>query len=124
MEKTSVKVGVGESAVILDRIEANKYGGSFILEVKSLGKKAVRYEVKYNCFGEFEIEIKVEAPKNIKSLDIQQINVKLGWETSQSTYGLEGDVIYKDGKRLAEVGKYITEYNVEKLNRHTIYSSF
>ncbi|MDZ4992471.1 endo-beta-N-acetylglucosaminidase [Clostridium perfringens] len=121
-EKTSVKVGAGESSAILDRIEVSKDGGSFILEVKSPGKKAVRYEVKYNGFGEFEMEVKVEAPRDLKALDVQQRNVKLGWEAPESTYGLEGYVIYKDGKKIAEVGTDITEYNVEKLNRHTIYN--
>ena len=57
-EKTSIKVGSESSSAILDRIEANKDSGTFVLEVESLGKKAVRYEVKYNGFGEFEIKVK------------------------------------------------------------------
>ncbi|XZM67342.1 hypothetical protein ACSXAL_00480 [Clostridium perfringens] len=42
------------------------------MKVKSLGKKAVRYEVKYTVFGEVEIQVKTEATKNIKILGAQK----------------------------------------------------
>ncbi|HBZ6545944.1 hypothetical protein QTI82_06155 [Clostridium perfringens] len=71
-EKTSIKLGGGSSSAILDRIEVNKDGGTFVLKVKSLGKKAVRYEVKYTVFREVEIQVKTEATKNIKILGAQK----------------------------------------------------
>lgn len=77
-------------------------------------------EVKIN--EEASGEIVVNPVQNFEIPEINKKNVKLTWNAPITTEGLEGYVIYKDGKKLSEVPAESTEFVVSKLNRHTIYN--
>ena len=77
-------------------------------------------EVKIN--EEASGEIVVNPVQNFEISEINKKNVKLTWNAPITTEGLEGYVIYKDGKKLTEVPAESTEFVVSKLNRHTIYN--
>lgn len=77
-------------------------------------------EVKIN--KEASGEIVVNPVQNFEIPEINKKNVKLTWNAPITTEGLEGYVIYKDGKKLAEVPAESKEFVVSKLNRHTIYN--
>lgn len=77
-------------------------------------------EVKIN--EEVSGEIVVNPVQNFEIQEINKKNVKLTWNAPITIEGLEGYVIYKDGKKLIEVPVESTEFVVSKLNRHTIYN--
>lgn len=121
-EKVSVPVSKGEDVATLDRIQINPEGGVLNLEIKSEGKKARRIEVPYSGFGEIEINVENQAPSNLRATDVQKKNVTLTWDKPENTYGLEGYLIYRDNKKVGEVSADTTEFTVENLKRHTIYT--
>lgn len=69
-----------------------------------------------------EEEIVVKPVRNFGSSEINKKNVVVTWEAPESTKGLEGYVLYRDGKKVAEIGTEETSYNFNGLNRHTIYN--
>lgn len=75
---------------------------------------------EFDIFEESEI---VRNPvENFKVIEVGKKEVVVSWEAPKSTYGLKSYVIYKDGKKVAELDKEATEYIFENLNRHTIYN--
>ncbi|MDZ5254306.1 sialidase domain-containing protein [Clostridium sp. LIBA-8841] len=80
----------------------------------------VNKEVKVNEKASGEIIV-----NPVQNFDIPEINkkdVKLTWTAPITTEGLEGYVIYKDGKKIKELPADATEFVISKLNRHTIYN--
>ena len=69
-----------------------------------------------------EPEIIVNPVRDFKASEINKKNVTVTWTEPETTEGLEGYILYKDGKKVAEIGKEETSYTFKKLNRHTIYN--
>ena len=69
-----------------------------------------------------EEEVIVNPVRNFKVTDKTKKNVTVSWEEPEKTYGLEGYVLYKDGKKVKEIGADKTEFTFKGLNRHTIYN--
>ena len=53
-------------------------------------------------------------------IDKKYVNVK--WNAPEESYGLEGYIIYKDGKKVATLDNKENEYTFNNLKRHTIYT--
>ncbi|ELC8443859.1 exo-alpha-sialidase [Clostridium perfringens] len=66
--------------------------------------------------------IVINPVRNFDITDINKKDVKLIWEAPETVNGLEGYVIYKDGKKLTELPADTTEFVASGLNRHTIYN--
>ena len=60
--------------------------------------------------------------RDFKATNISKKNVTVQWSAPENSFGLEGYVLYKDGKKVAELGKDETTYKFKGLNRHTIYN--
>ncbi len=69
-----------------------------------------------------EEEVVVNPVRDFKVTDKAKKNVTVDWEAPEKTYGLEGYVLYKDGKKVKEIGADETEFTFKGLNRHTIYN--
>lgn len=67
-------------------------------------------------------EVIVSPVRDFKATNISKKNVTVQWSTPENSFGLEGYVLYKDGKKVAELGKDETTYKFKGLNRHTIYN--
>ena len=80
----------------------------------------VNKEVKVNEKTSGEIIV-----NPVQNFDIPEVNkkdVKLTWTAPITTEGLEGYVIYKDGKKIKELSADATEFVATELSRHTIYN--
>lgn len=77
-------------------------------------------EVKVN--EEASEEIIVNPVQNFDIPEVNKKDVKLTWTAPITTTGLEGYVVYKDGRELIELPADSVEHVVSKLNRHTIYN--
>lgn len=66
--------------------------------------------------------IVVNPVRNFDITDINKKDVKLIWDAPETIEGLEGYVIYKDGKKIKELPADTTEFVASKLNRNTIYN--
>lgn len=69
-----------------------------------------------------EEEVVVNPVRNFEITNKDKKTVSVAWEAPETTYGLEGYVLYQDGKKVAEIGADEVEYTFKKLNRHTIYN--
>ncbi|WP_300257342.1 alpha-N-acetylglucosaminidase TIM-barrel domain-containing protein [Clostridium sp.] len=67
-------------------------------------------------------DIIVSSVRDFKATNISKKNVTVWWNAPENSFGLEGYVLYKDGKKVAELGKDETTYKFKGLNRHTIYN--
>ncbi|MGG5461924.1 discoidin domain-containing protein [Clostridium sp. B9] len=67
-------------------------------------------------------EIVVNPVRNFDATTINKKSVTTSWEAPETTHGLEGYVLYKDGKKVAEIGADETEFTFKGLSRHTIYN--
>ncbi|MDZ4994411.1 O-GlcNAcase NagJ [Clostridium perfringens] len=67
-------------------------------------------------------EIIVNPVREFKASEVNKKYVTVTWIEPETTEGLEGYVLYKDGKKVAEIGKDETSYTFKGLNRHTIYN--
>ena len=54
--------------------------------------------------------------------EVSKKYVNVTWEAPKTTEGLEGYILYKDGKKVGEVDADETSYKFKGLNRHTIYN--
>ncbi|MDZ5254305.1 sialidase domain-containing protein [Clostridium sp. LIBA-8841] len=80
----------------------------------------VNKEVKVNEKTSGEIIV-----NPVQNFDIPEVNkkdVKLTWTAPITIEGLEGYVIYKDGKKIKELSADVTEFVATELSRHTIYN--
>ena len=69
-----------------------------------------------------EEEVVVNPVRNFEITNKDKKTVSVAWEAPETTYGLEGYVLYQDGKKVAEIDADEVEYTFKKLNRHTIYN--
>ncbi|MGG5461809.1 endo-alpha-N-acetylgalactosaminidase family protein [Clostridium sp. B9] len=67
-------------------------------------------------------EVVVNPVQEFKETEVNKRDVSVSWKAPKSDYGLEGYILYKDGKKVGEVGKDVTSYTFKGLNRHTIYN--
>ncbi|HII4443661.1 alpha-N-acetylglucosaminidase TIM-barrel domain-containing protein [Clostridium perfringens] len=67
-------------------------------------------------------EVIVSPVRDFKATNISKKTVTVQWSAPENSFGLEGYVLYKDGKKVAELGKDETTYKFKGLNRHTIYN--
>lgn len=65
-------------------------------------------------------EILVQKPENLEA-KATDTTVELTWSAPESKVGLEGYVIYKDGKKIEEVSVNTTTYTVTELKTNTIH---
>nr|WP_279285978.1 discoidin domain-containing protein [Clostridium perfringens] len=96
-------------------IEATKEG---VDEATSRLKEAMNSLEKVNNEG----EIVTGHVNNFEASEVAKKNVTVTWSAPESTKGLEGYVLYRDGKKVAEIGAEETSYKFKGLNRHTIYN--
>ncbi|MGL5380775.1 GH92 family glycosyl hydrolase, partial [Clostridium sp.] len=87
-------------------------GGNKLSEVELMG---------YSNKKDIEEEIVVSKVNNLKAKNIDKNNIELGWEAPESTIGLEGYNIYKDGKLLTTLDNNTLTYKAEGLKANTIY---
>lgn len=69
-----------------------------------------------------EPEIVVNPVRDFKESEVNKKDVTVTWIEPETTEGLEGYILYKDGNKVDEIGKEETSYTFKKLNRHTIYN--
>ncbi|MDZ5252090.1 endo-alpha-N-acetylgalactosaminidase family protein [Clostridium sp. LIBA-8841] len=69
-----------------------------------------------------EPEIIVNPVREFKEFEVNKKDVTVTWVEPETTEGLEGYILYKDGKKVDEISKEETSYIFKKLNRHTIYN--
>ncbi|EPB8153965.1 alpha-N-acetylglucosaminidase TIM-barrel domain-containing protein [Clostridium perfringens] len=67
-------------------------------------------------------EVIVCPVRDFKATNISKKTVTVQWSAPENSFGLEGYLLYKDGKKVAELGKDETTYKFKGLNRHTIYN--
>lgn len=72
--------------------------------------------------GKGSTEIIVNPVENFVASEVSRKYVNVTWEAPKTTEGLEGYILYKDGKKVGEVGANETSYKFKGLNRHTIYN--
>lgn len=68
-----------------------------------------------------DVEIVVGKPRSLKATEVTSDNALLTWEAPNTSHGLEGYIIYKDGKVVAEVDANTITYRAEGLRANTIY---
>lgn len=66
--------------------------------------------------------IVVSPVKDFRATTVNKKNVIVEWDAPNNTEGLTGYVLYKDGKKVAEIGANERSYNFKGLKRHTIYN--
>lgn len=68
------------------------------------------------------VEIVVNPVRDFEESEINKKDVTVTWREPETTEGLEGYILYKDGKKVCEVGTSESSYKFIGLNRHTIYN--
>ncbi|MGG5460226.1 endo-alpha-N-acetylgalactosaminidase family protein [Clostridium sp. B9] len=71
---------------------------------------------------EVEEEIIVSPVEDFEVIDKEKRSISVSWDEPEHTYGLEGYVLYKDGKKVEEISVDENEYTFKNLKRHTIYN--
>ncbi|ELC8441057.1 fibronectin type III domain-containing protein [Clostridium perfringens] len=67
-------------------------------------------------------EVVVNPVRNFESTSVEKNKVEVTWDEPESTNGLVGYILYKDGKKVGEVPADENSYTFKSLNRHTIYN--
>ncbi|HHD2753449.1 TPA: beta-N-acetylglucosaminidase domain-containing protein [Clostridium perfringens] len=67
-------------------------------------------------------EIIVNPVRDFKESEVNKKDVTVTWVEPETTEGLEGYILYKDGKKVGEISADETSYTFKGLNRHTIYN--
>ncbi|MDZ5252256.1 discoidin domain-containing protein [Clostridium sp. LIBA-8841] len=68
------------------------------------------------------VDIIINPVRNFVASEVNKKDVTVTWEAPETTEGLEGYILYKDGKKVGEVGADETTYQFKGLSRHTIYN--
>ncbi|EOU1691500.1 discoidin domain-containing protein [Clostridium perfringens] len=146
LEKTELKLNVNESEqlkAVLNPIESNDTitwtssdesiakvdengvvtgigkGEALITATIPNGKSATSKVIVEDSGSE---EIIVSPVRDFKASQVNKKDVTVTWTTPESTTGLEGYILYRDGKKVAKLEADETSYMFNKLNRHTIYN--
>lgn len=146
LEKTELKLNVNESEqlkAVLNPIESNDTitwtssdesiakvdengvitgigkGEALITATIPNGKSATSKVIVEDSVSE---EIIVSPVRDFKASQVNKKDVTVTWTTPESTTGLEGYILYRDGKKVAKLEADETSYMFNKLNRHTIYN--
>ncbi|MDU8978278.1 MAG: discoidin domain-containing protein, partial [Clostridium perfringens] len=146
LEKTELKLNVNESEqlkAVLNPIESNDTitwtssdesiakvdengvitgigkGEALITATIPNGKSATAKVIVEDSVSE---EIIVSPVRDFKASQVNKRDVTVTWTTPESTNGLEGYILYRDGKKVAKLEADETSYMFNKLNRHTIYN--
>ena len=115
-------------AKVVLRAEAKTEGSNLSVTNSSVGDgeglvhEIAGTEKTVNIIEGTSPEIVVNPVRDFKASEINKKNVTVTWTEPETTEGLEGYILYKDGKKVAEIGKDETSYTFKKLNRHTIYN--
>ena len=115
-------------AKVVLRAEAKAEGSNLSVTNSSVGDgeglvhEIAGTEKTVNIIEGTSPEIVVNPVRDFKASEINKKNVTVTWTEPETTEGLEGYILYKDGKKVAEIGKDETSYTFKKLNRHTIYN--
>ncbi|MGG5461807.1 beta-N-acetylglucosaminidase domain-containing protein [Clostridium sp. B9] len=67
-------------------------------------------------------EIVVNPVRDFKASEVNKKNVTVTWTAPETTEGLDGYILYKDGKKVGEIDASESSYMFKGLNRHTIYN--
>lgn len=122
LNNEKIEIASGEKSKTITGLKPNEEYTLLLVSREKNNKNNYR-DVYSFVFTTKSEEIKVGEIKNLKALNISKKSVKLGWEKPEEDYGLEGYIIYKDGKKIAEIDDINqVELQVERLNRHTIYN--
>ncbi|EGT3616230.1 O-GlcNAcase NagJ [Clostridium perfringens] len=115
-------------AKVVLKAEAKAEGTSLSVTNSSVGDgEGVVHEITgtektVNIIEGTSPEIIVNPVREFKASEVNKKDVTVTWIEPETTEGLEGYVLYKDGKKVAEIGKDETSYTFKGLNRHTIYN--
>lgn len=69
-----------------------------------------------------KVEIVVNPVRDFEASEVNKKDVTVTWREPETTEGLEGYILYKDGKKVCEVDASQSSYTFKGLNRHTIYN--
>ncbi|MGG5462083.1 beta-N-acetylglucosaminidase domain-containing protein [Clostridium sp. B9] len=76
----------------------------------------------YEIIARESTEVVSNPIRELISNEIDNKSVSVSWKTPEKTIGLESYILYKDGKKVAEIPVSETSYTFKGLNRHTIYN--
>ena len=109
-------------AKVVLRAEAKTEGSNLSVTNSSVGDgeglvhEITGTEKTVNIIEGTSPEIVVNPVRDFKASEINKKNVTVTWTEPETTEGLEGYILYKDGKKVAEIGKDETSYTFKKLN--------
>ncbi|MGL5378480.1 beta-N-acetylglucosaminidase domain-containing protein [Clostridium sp.] len=84
------------------------------------GALPIIYEIMPQYTENGEEEIIISKARDLKAVSDKN-TINLTWSSPESTKGIEGYLIYKDGKLIDTVGKDVNNYEVNGLMANTIY---
>lgn len=114
-----IKIKLEDAILEAERVENDE--NSLKVDVdKVLGELKIVIEEALKAIDSSEVI--VSPVRDFKATNISKKNVTVQWSVPENSFGLEGYVLYKDGKKVAELGKDETTYKFKGLNRHTIYN--
>ncbi|ELC8436438.1 discoidin domain-containing protein [Clostridium perfringens] len=114
-----IKIKLEEAILEAERVKNDE--NSLKVDVdKVLGELKIVIEEALKAIDSSEVI--VSPVRDFKATNISKKNVTVQWSAPENSFGLEGYVLYKDGKKVAELGKDETTYKFKGLNRHTIYN--
>ncbi|MDK3000125.1 family 16 glycosylhydrolase [Clostridium perfringens] len=97
-------------------------GSEFYIEGEIMG-------LAYNLINGRKAKLKVKVlgetvspVKNFLAESVNKNSIKVKWNSPETVGGLEGYVLFKDGKKVAEISQNNLEHTFKNLNRHTIYN--
>lgn len=111
------EVGVLDNQI--NKLEVNKNITEVKLEFDDSKPVPKIYEI---IAREAKNEIIVSPVREFNISEVNKKDVTVSWKAPENTFGLEGYILYKDGKVVDEVSANDKEYTFEGLKRHTIYN--
>lgn len=85
------------------------------------GKTILSNKIKIKV-GNPKEEIIVSPVRNFEVKEKTKNSVTVKWDKPEEAEGLQGYILYKDGKKFKEINSENNEFTFKKLNRHTIYN--
>lgn len=115
-------------AKVVLKAEAKTEGTSLSITNSSIGDgEGIVHEITgaektVNIIEGTTPEIIVNPVRDFKEVEVNKKDVTVTWVEPETTEGLEGYILYKDGKKVGEISADETSYTFKGLNRHTIYN--
>ncbi|WP_322502178.1 endo-alpha-N-acetylgalactosaminidase family protein [Clostridium sp. LIBA-8841] len=113
---------------IVLKAEAKTEGTSLSITNSSIGDgEGIVHEIggaekTVNIIEGTSTEIIVNPVRDFKESEVNKKDLTVTWIEPETTEGLEGYILYKDGKKVGEISADENSYTFKGLNRHTIYN--